>query len=156
MISPEICKEQILSEDYRDFVVNNSRALPIPGLAEETLCLQNAGFGYQCYYISSRRVQSITAERFSYTAIPKCYTPLSMDSLNQAGISPLHNYPGLQLRGEGILIGFLDSGIDYQTPIFRTAPPESPPSGIKPFRAEPLRKTSPMAVNIPQKPSMLR
>lgn len=121
MISPEICKEQILSEDYRDFVVNNSRALPIPGLAEETLCLQNAGFGYQCYYISSRRVQSITAERFSYTAIPKCYTPLSMDSLNQAGISPLHNYPGLQLRGEGVLIGFLDSGIDYQTPIFRNA-----------------------------------
>lgn len=119
MVSPEICKERILSEDYRDFVVSDGRTLFISGLSEENLCWQSAGFGFECIYLARIQVEPITLEKFSYTAVPKCYGPMSMDSLNQAGILPLHNYPTLQLKGEGVLIGFLDSGIDYQNSIFR-------------------------------------
>ena len=42
-----------------------------------------------------------------------------METMNQAGILPLQTYPTLKLTGKGVLIGFLDSGIDYQNPIFR-------------------------------------
>ena len=31
----------------------------------------------------------------------------------------MQNYPALQLKGKGVLIGFLDSGIDYQNKVFR-------------------------------------
>ena len=41
------------------------------------------------------------------------------DTLNQAGILPIQNYPTLQLKGNGILIGFIDSGIDYTNTVFR-------------------------------------
>ena len=61
----------------------------------------------------------MTLARFSYNSIPKCYAPLSMETLNQAGILPIQNYPTLQLKGEGVLIGFLDSGIDYENEVFR-------------------------------------
>lgn len=42
-----------------------------------------------------------------------------MQTLNEAGILPVQNYPTLQLKGRNILIGFLDSGIDYTNPVFQ-------------------------------------
>lgn len=118
MSDPETCQAAILSEDYRDFIVNDNSAL-LAHITEEDFCTQTAGFRYRCIYIPKEAADPVTNERFYYTSIPKCYTHISMDSLNQAGILPLQNYPTLHLMGKGILIGFLDSGIDYQNPIFR-------------------------------------
>lgn len=42
-----------------------------------------------------------------------------LEAMNETGISVLQNYPGLNLRGKGIMIGFLDTGIDYENEIFR-------------------------------------
>ena len=43
-----------------------------------------------------------------------------MGALNAAGITTVQNYPGLELKGQGMLIGFLDTGIDYPNPVFRS------------------------------------
>ncbi len=118
MNDPEICKTSILSEDYRDFIVNDYSSL-LSRIREEDFCTQDAGMNYRCIYLPSAQAEPLTSQMLYYTATPKCYTHISTDSLNQAGILPLHNYPTLRLMGEGVLIGFLDSGIDYQNPIFR-------------------------------------
>ncbi len=118
MNDPEICKTSILSEDYRDFIVNDNSSL-LSRIREENFCTQDAGMNYRCIYLPSAQAEPLTSQMLYYTATPKCYTHISTDSLNQAGILPLHNYPTLRLMGEGVLIGFLDSGIDYQNPIFR-------------------------------------
>ena len=39
--------------------------------------------------------------------------------MSQAGILQIQNYPTLNLQGSGVMIGFIDTGIDYQNPIFR-------------------------------------
>lgn len=118
MIDPETCKEAILSENYRDFIVNDNSSI-LAQITEKNLCEQTAGFNYRCVYIPSDVADPLTNERLYYAAIPKCYAHISTDSLNQAGILPLQNYPTLRLMGSGVLIGFLDSGIDYQNPVFR-------------------------------------
>lgn len=118
MNDPEICKTSILSEDYCDFIVNDNSSL-LTQIQEEEVCTQDAGMSYRCLYLPSAQAMSLTSEMLYYAATPKCYTHISTDSLNQAGILPLHNYPTLHLMGKGVLIGFLDSGIDYQNPIFR-------------------------------------
>ena len=82
-------------------------------------CEQDAGFGYKCFYLPAELTGPVSLSRFSYNSIPKCFTPTSMETLNQAGILPIQNYPTLQLKGKGTLIGFLDSGIDYANPVFR-------------------------------------
>ena len=41
-----------------------------------------------------------------------------MEALNVAGISAVQNYPTLQLMGSNVMIGFIDTGIDYRNPIF--------------------------------------
>lgn len=119
MIDPVLCKERILSEDYFDFIVNDIRTPFLSGLPLENVCEQQAGFDYRCVYMSRLQTEPITLEKFNYNSIPNCYAPTSMDTMNQTGILPLQTYPTLQLTGKGVLIGFLDSGIDYQNPIFR-------------------------------------
>lgn len=119
MLNSDICKERILSEDYRDFILDDIRTVPTSGAESDYLCEQDAGHGYRCLYLSALQAEPLTLARFPYTSIPKCYTPLSLETLNQAGILPIQNYPTLQLKGRGVLIGFLDSGIDYTSSVFR-------------------------------------
>lgn len=115
----QTCREQILSEEYRDFIGNHVRTSFFDSIAQEDHCVQDAGFGYKCLYFPASAADPISLSRYSYNSIPKCYAPLSMETLNQTGILPVQNYPTLQLRGKGVLIGFLDSGIDYTNEIFR-------------------------------------
>lgn len=113
------CNEQILSEDYRDFILGGIYSGFLAELPIEQYCTQEADFFYKCLYLPADIADPVTLERFPYNSIPKCYAPLSLDTLNQTGILPIQNYPTLQLKGNGILMGFLDSGIDYTLPIFR-------------------------------------
>lgn len=119
MLNSEICKERILSEDYRDFIVDDLRTSFLAGINRDNLCLQEGDFNYQCVYLSASQIGTITLEKYIYNSIPKCYAPLDMESLNESGILAIQNYPTLQLKGTGVLIGFLDSGIDYTNPIFQ-------------------------------------
>lgn len=115
----ETCREQILSEDTRDFISNPLRTPLFNELLKKDPCTQDAGLGYQCIYFSKELVEPISLARFSYNSIPNCFAPVAMETLNQTGILPVQNYPALQLKGKGVLIGFLDSGIDYQNKVFR-------------------------------------
>lgn len=119
MTDSETCRQHILSEDYRDFIGNHVRTPFFESIMREGQCEQDAGFDYKCFYLSAELAGPVTLSRFSYNSIPKCFTPTSMETLNQTGILPVQNYPTLQLKGEGVLIGFLDSGIDYTNQVFR-------------------------------------
>lgn len=114
-----ICREQILSENYRDFIGNHVRTPFFNSIMQEERCEQDAGFDYKCIYLPAEIADPISLARYSYNSIPKCYTPVSLETLNQTGILPVQNYPTLQLKGSGVLIGFLDSGIDYTNDVFR-------------------------------------
>ena len=119
MAELETCRENILSEDYRDFIGNHIRTPFFDSLMAADPCSQDAGFDYKCFYFPKEAAEPVTLSKFSYNSIPKCFAPLSMETLNQAGILPTQNYPTLQLKGKGVLIGFLDSGIDYENAVFR-------------------------------------
>lgn len=119
MIDSDKCRNAILSEDFRDFIGNHVRTPFFDSIMTETTCTQDAGFDYRCFYIPEKDAGPVSLSKFSYNSIPKCYAPLSLETLNQTGILPIQNYPTLSLRGSGILMGFLDSGIDYTRDIFR-------------------------------------
>ncbi len=118
-MDPFVCKERILSENYRDFIISDTIPFTLSDISPEQLCAQNADFGYRCIYISSLLADPVNLSRFSYNTIPKCYTLLSLETLTQSGISQVQNFPTLQLKGNGILLGFIDTGIDYTNPVFQ-------------------------------------
>lgn len=62
-----------------------------------------------------------TVEQLSYSSVPKLFTFIDTASLESSGILAVQIQPYLNLTGKGVLIGFLDSGIDYTHPAFRSA-----------------------------------
>ena len=112
----EQCREAVLSEDYRDFMLTD-RFLPY--LREGTYLTQPAGVHYKNVYLPQEEAERFPENMIPYYSIPRCYTPLDMGALNAAGITAVQNYPGLELKGQEMLIGFLDTGIDYPNAVFR-------------------------------------
>lgn len=114
-----LCREHILSEDYRDFIVSELQKSTFEALFPGETCEQGMGLFYRSIYVSKEQADPIRFDKYPYNSVPKCFTLLDMAALNQAGIIQVQNYPTLELQGTGVLIGFVDTGIDYQNMIFR-------------------------------------
>lgn len=112
----EQCRKAVLSEKYRDFMFTD-RFISL--LQEGTYITQPAGTLYQNVYLAENDAESFPENDIPYYSIPKCYSLLDMGALNASGITTVQNYPGLELKGQGVLIGFLDTGIDYPNTVFR-------------------------------------
>lgn len=55
---------------------------------------------------------------YTYSSIPKCYSPMDINAMDAGGISQSYRQPYLKLQGEGVAIAVIDSGIDYTHPVF--------------------------------------
>ena len=114
-----ICRERVLSNDYRDFIVAQLDEEEFEPLITEETCQQEMEFIYKVVHIEKERADPIRLDKYSYNSLPKCYTLLDIAAMNQAGIAQVQNYPTLNLQGTGVMIGFIDTGIDYQNPVFQ-------------------------------------
>ena len=114
----EECKEKILSEEYRDFMMRDTGALG-ENFPLENGCRIPLKYGFELLYIDQSEDRKKSLADYPYTMVPKCYTTLDMAAIQQAGIAAVQNLPGLELSGEGVLVGIIDTGINYLDPIFR-------------------------------------
>ena len=120
-MATETCRDKILSQEYYDFVVPDYRSSDNIVLSERISCIQDLGLGYRVIHVSAETVGELTLEKYGYNTIPNCYTLLDTDALNKAGVTAVQNYPTLRLQGQGIMIGFLDTGIDIENAAFRNS-----------------------------------
>lgn len=104
-----------LSEAYSDIIVKK-QLLPFP--IEDRYQEQTVNGQYSIVY-SPLSENRYAAHQIGYSGVPKLYTFISLSSLERSGILTAQTQPYLNLRGSGILIGFLDSGIDYRHRAFR-------------------------------------
>lgn len=118
---PVSTTEKILSEDYFDLIV------PITGSDtdfEETFFrfgAQAAVPGYGIIHINRQFLPDNILNVIGYSNIPKLYTLMDTSALESSGILKVQTQPLLGYQGEGVLIGFLDTGIDFTHPAFRTS-----------------------------------
>lgn len=119
IMSVAICRERILSEDSRDFIVSRLQEDVFEMQFEGEVCRQEMRGFYSSIYVDREDAEPIRFDRYPYNSIPKCYTLLDTVALEQAGILQIQNYPTLELQGSGVLIGFVDTGIDYTNPVFQ-------------------------------------
>lgn len=123
----EACKERILSEDSRDFIV--SRSYRRQG-EDPLICTVPAGEEYEILYVEKEMADPISYSTYPYDTIPHCYCLEDLNALQQMGVIKVQKYPTLELMGEGILLGFIDTGIAYQNPIFQNLDKTSRIEGI--------------------------
>ena len=111
------CKEAILSEDYADFIINSGNALDEITKIDGT-CSFNLRENRFNVYVPISNLPKNFFQMFGYSAIPNVYGLLDIGSLEASGVLRVQNIPILQLRGSGVLIGIIDTGIDYRQEAF--------------------------------------
>lgn len=96
-------------------------------LKDETLnptippyCVNTINEKYEIWYYQEEDLPSFVFERFTYyAAVPKCLGLLDSTALDVSGILSLQNENTLSLRGQGVFVAFLDTGINYMDDAFR-------------------------------------
>ncbi len=113
-------RSKIISNDYADGIIDyNISQEEFSRYAGETINIINGK--YAVVYVPMHRVPEQLIGPIAYSVIPKLYTLQDTASLEHMGVIKLQKTPNLSLQGEGVLLGFVDTGIDYQNPIFQNA-----------------------------------
>ena len=152
------CKEMILSEDTYDIITDFSAS---EFLQERIDCYESIGEEFLILYLSRLGIRSPDVDFFPYHNMPKLYglmqlspsdaspqppveTPFDPESLIVSGITQVQR-PPLNLTGQGVILCFIDTGIDYLDPAFldetgnsrilalwdQTIQTGTPPEGLK-------------------------
>lgn len=112
------CNDVIQSNDYYDLILSSDEEQQVPLRPE---CIQSINERYKIYYYDKNEVAPLSLKEYSYSSIPKCYGILDVAALEESGILNLQKQPALSLKGQGVLIGFVDTGIAYENRAFRNS-----------------------------------
>ena len=110
------CRQQIHSNDYYDFIIPygvGTEQITVSG------CTQRVSEDYDVFFFPREGLPPLSIGSYSYTTIPKCYGLLDTTALEVSGILRMQNQPVLSLKGNGVLVGFIDTGIDYTNKLFQ-------------------------------------
>lgn len=113
------CRENILSEDYEDLIIevetdystfleNNKDFCPI---------LTSVNYGVIYKREEGRLIDRIN--NYKYFEVPKLFGLMDISAIEDTGAITLQNLPGIGLKGSGVIIGFIEDGIDVYSEVFR-------------------------------------
>lgn len=113
----EADRYKITSEDYADIILDNwNDSEVMQKFANDVVIKINDNIAFA--YIPIDRVPLNSLNQFGYYSIPGCFGLLGSDIKKED--SAYHEPYNLeQSSGKGVLIGFVDTGIDYRHPAFR-------------------------------------
>lgn len=109
-------RETIVGEEYFDLIIEY-RTYPQLISLYENAYLQVMNELYEILYVPVNQI----AENMSsirYTEIPLIYGLADETSLEASQVFEIRNIPAFNLRGKGVIIAIIDTGIDYTNPVF--------------------------------------
>lgn len=106
-------------ESYADFIFRHNsfgldRLIELYG----TDCISLVDDEYAIVHYPLSEIGATSPARQSYLSIPFLYGLLDTGSMAESGILETFQQPALSYQGDGVLIGLIDTGIDYQNPLF--------------------------------------
>lgn len=118
------CAAYVYDEDVLDFLVkyDNNLAVEMKVLQPDCITTINSQFLVAYRNVYDRQGTLLSANslfQIGYDRIPKCYGLMDASALQGIGVESVQNLPGLSLSGTDVLIGFVDTGIDFANPLFR-------------------------------------
>lgn len=118
-MTPEALNK-IYSNDYADFFISyNGDPLVLEPYKNDEVNIIN--FFLAVVHLPVSEMTEDVISRRSYSALPSLFGLTSEMSLEASGVQKLRSIPNFDLRGKGVLIGIVDTGIDYTNPVFQYA-----------------------------------
>lgn len=113
-------RERIISEDYADLLVVYSVDQQFfEQFTDATVHIINNILAI--VHVPVSQITESAVSELGYSVMPSLYGIISQASLEASGIQRIRNIPSFDLRGQGVLIGIIDTGVDYTNPIFQYA-----------------------------------
>lgn len=111
---------KITSNDFVDFIISYSgNEAVFTRFPNATFQIMNPR--YAIAYLPASSLTVNTIREYGYYIVPSYFGLTSTQSLEASGVNRVRRVPTLNLRGQGTIVGIIDTGIDYTNPIFRNA-----------------------------------
>ncbi len=113
------CAANVASQDYADFIYRHSSAtLEELSRLLGTDCISFVNESYVVYYVPLAEALPLGVPNRSYESVPALFGLMDTTSMEASGVLSTFRQPALGSSGEGVLVGLIDTGIDYQNPLF--------------------------------------
>lgn len=113
-------RRKIISNDYADAILEHQVDISsLNYLRGGTINYIDDTFA-TIFFPAATVSQSIISE-IGYAIIPKLFALVETSNLEDMNLSKVQTDTRLDLSGQGVLLGFIDTGIDYTNPVFRKA-----------------------------------
>lgn len=122
------CTDAVYTNDVYDYILRlpQEETYETPSI----LCTSVVNSSFSVVYVDSANAGNLENQFFDYGGMPKLYSILDTEgnpggsvfqpvSLKETGILEVQQ-GALKLSGSGVLIGFIDTGIEYTNPVFQT------------------------------------
>lgn len=111
-------RQQITSEEFADILIEYNRYENVlQNFSDYTVNIVNDNLAVA--HLPNSLITDISIVELGYAVIPSLFGLISEVSLEASGITRTRSNPNLDLRGNGIMIGIVDTGIDYTNPLFQ-------------------------------------
>ena len=110
----EITINKVIDENYFDLIIDNVLAEQLKNDDNVTKINKQNSINH----VSVSDFSMCILDIYPYRRFPKIYTLNSTLNLEKSGVLNVRNFKNLPLYGQGILMAFIDTGIDYQHQAF--------------------------------------
>ena len=114
------CSSLIVSEETGDYIIEYNSLYFEQIQRQDGVCITCINDTWCILYTNYPGSRNINIQQ-GYYSVPKLYGLMDTTSFDASGITATLNQPLLNVRGQGVLIGFLDTGIDYLREDFKAS-----------------------------------
>ncbi len=112
------CEEAVSREDVLSYIVDGYRGEDYIRDYYNPDCYMSYDPMQAVIYQQVPEVTDEAIEKYGYMSVPSIYGLMDDEVLEESGVYKVRRLPGYDLYGQGTLIGYVDTGIDYTHPAF--------------------------------------
>lgn len=114
------CESFANSEEYVSFLVRYNGDFTSVNDILTPECITTINNQFLIAYKSLKSLDGSDLLQYRNALYPKCYSLMDNSAIAATGAIRIQNFQELSLTGRDVLVGFVDTGIDYKNPLFQT------------------------------------